>query len=48
MKGKLKAAAACVLLAAAAGLFVIGLMDGGFSDVAGKANTICYECVGIG
>ena len=48
MKAKLKTAVACALLAAAAGLLTLGVCKGGFSDVANKANKVCYECVGIG
>ena len=45
---KIKRIVACVLLAAVAGLFALGLSDGGFSDVANKARTVCYECIGLG
>ena len=48
MNGKLKTAAACLLLAAAAGLLLLGVFDGGYTDTANKANRVCYECVGIG
>ncbi len=33
---------------AAAVLIVVGLHEGGFSDVLNKAVRICYECIGIG
>ena len=48
MKGKLKTAVACVLLAAAAGLLALGIFNDGYADTASKANRVCYECVGIG
>lgn len=36
------------LLALGLVLIVVGLMQGGFSDVLRKAALICYECIGIG
>lgn len=29
-------------------LILIGAVKGGYKDVKNKANTICYECIGIG
>ncbi|MCR5118473.1 MAG: thioredoxin [Lachnospiraceae bacterium] len=37
-----------VLVLAALGMMIIGLHEGGFSDVLNKAVRICYECIGIG
>ena len=37
-----------VLIAAATGFLVAGVLSGGFSDVKNKASLICYECIGIG
>ena len=37
-----------VLFVVAIILTVLGVSDGGFSDVLEKARMICYECIGIG
>ena len=37
-----------ILLLAATGFLVAGVLTGGFSDVRNKASLICYECIGIG
>ncbi len=37
-----------VLALASILLIVIGLNEGGFTDVINKAVRICYECIGIG
>lgn len=36
------------ILAAAAVLLVLGIFQGGHTDVRNKAIRICYECIGIG
>ena len=30
------------------GLLVLGLCQGGYGDVLGKASRLCLECVGLG
>lgn len=45
---KLRGAVRLVLLAAVAGLFLYGIVSGGFRGVMAKAIRICAECVGIG
>lgn len=35
-------------LALAAVLIGLGLLNGGYQDVLGKAVFLCYECIGIG
>jgi len=37
-----------ILIAAAAALIVVGVMNGGAKDVFSKAAHICFECIGIG
>lgn len=36
------------ILTAAAVLLVLGIFQGGHTDVRNKAIRICYECIGIG
>ena len=38
----------CTLLAVAAVLIVVGILNGGMADVLGKAINICTECIGLG
>ena len=38
----------CVVLAAAALLIVLGILNGGMYDVLVKAINICTECIGLG
>ncbi|MBQ6382160.1 MAG: hypothetical protein IJJ42_00995 [Clostridia bacterium] len=45
--GKRRAARLC-LLAAAALLTVLGILNGGMQDVLTKAVWICTECIGLG
>lgn len=37
-----------LIAAFAVSLIIIGANKGGYKDVSGKANRICYECIGIG
>ena len=48
MKKKIKIILSVILLAAAVGLVVYGVIDGGYKDVKNKAVRICNECIGIG
>lgn len=45
---KVKLIITLTLFAAAAGLIVFGIVEGGFFDVLNKAKMICFECIGIG
>jgi len=45
--GKRRALRAC-LLAAAAALILLGILNGGLQDVLTKAIWICTECIGLG
>ena len=40
--------ARCILLAAAAALIALGVLNGGMRDVLVKAVNICTECIGLG
>ena len=36
------------LLAAAAAMIVLGVLDGGAEEVFAKAAAVCAECIGLG